>query len=75
MTQWEYTYLWWEGSATSTANGRLGQTTPPIGEEVMDKLGAMGADGRRYGRLGRLVILLGVVCGSVLLSVRVRRLV
>ena len=44
MTQWEYTYLWWEGSATSTASGQLGHTTPPIGEEVMDKLNDLGAD-------------------------------
>ena len=45
MNRWEYTYLWWEGSATSTANGQLGQTNPPIGEEVMDKLNALGAEG------------------------------
>lgn len=45
MKRWEYTYVWWEGSATSTANGQLGQTTPPIGEEVMDKLNALGAEG------------------------------
>ncbi len=45
MTQWEYTYIWWEGSATSTTSGRLGPTTPPIGEEVMDKLNSFGADG------------------------------
>ena len=36
MTRWEYTYLWWEGSATSTGNGRLGGTTLSTGEEVMD---------------------------------------
>lgn len=29
---------------TSTANGRLGQTTQPIGEEATDKLNAHGAD-------------------------------
>jgi hypothetical protein len=45
MTQWEYTYIWWEGSTTSTANGRLGETTPPIGDEVLDKLNALAADG------------------------------
>jgi len=45
MNRWEYTYLWWEGSTTSTANGHLGQTTPPIGEEVMDKLNALGVEG------------------------------
>ncbi len=45
MTQWEYTYIWWEGSTTSTANGQLGQTTSPIGEEVVEKLNALGAEG------------------------------
>ena len=45
MNRWEYTYLWWVGSATSTANGQLGPTTPPIGEEVMGKLNALGAEG------------------------------
>lgn len=45
MTRWEYTHLWWEGSTTSTANGQLGHTAPPIGEEVMDKLNALGAEG------------------------------
>lgn len=45
MTQWQYTYLWWEGSTTSVASGQLGQTTPSIGEEVLDKLNALGADG------------------------------
>ena len=45
MTTYEYTYLWWEGSATSTAGGRLGDTTPPIGEEVIDKINGLAADG------------------------------
>ncbi len=55
MTRWEYTYLWWEGSATSTANGRLGHTTPPIGEEVMDKRQGVPAERskpRKRRRLG-----------------------
>ena len=30
MNRWEYTYLWWEGSATSTNSGQVGHTTPPI---------------------------------------------
>ena len=29
MTRWEYTYLWWEGSATRTANGRLDHSNHP----------------------------------------------
>ncbi len=45
MTRWEYTYLWWEGSATTTSNGLLGPTTPPMSEEVIDKLNTLGADG------------------------------
>jgi hypothetical protein len=45
MTTYEYTYLWWEGSTTSTAGGRLGDTTPPIGEEVIDKINGLAADG------------------------------
>ncbi len=45
MNRWEYTYLWWEGSATSTANGQFGETTPPIGEGVMDELNALAAEG------------------------------
>ena len=45
MTTYEYTYLWWEGSATSTTGGRLGDTTPPIGEEVIDKINGLAADG------------------------------
>lgn len=34
-----------EGSASSTVNGRLGHTSPPKGEEVMDKPNALGAKG------------------------------
>ena len=45
MTTYEYTYLWWEGSTTSTTGGRLGDTTPPIGEEVIDKINGLAADG------------------------------
>ena len=45
MNRWEYTYLWWEASTTSTTNGQLGATTPPIGEEVIDKLNTLGAEG------------------------------
>lgn len=45
MTTFEYTYLWWEGSTTSTVGGRLGETTQPIGEEVIDKLNGLAADG------------------------------
>jgi hypothetical protein len=45
VTRWEYTCIWWEGSITSTANGQLGHTAPPIGEEVMGKLNALGAEG------------------------------
>lgn len=42
---YEYTYLWWEGSTTSIAGGRLAATTPPIGEEVIDKINGLGSDG------------------------------
>lgn len=45
MTTFEYTYLWWEGSTTDTTSGRLGDTTPPIGEEVMDKINGLASDG------------------------------
>lgn len=45
MTTYEYTYLWWEGSTTSTAGGRLGETTPPIGEEVIDKINSLATEG------------------------------
>ena len=45
MKTWEYTYIWWTGSVTSAATGRLGETTPPIGDEVLDKLNTLGADG------------------------------
>lgn len=45
MKRWEYTYVSWEGSATTTANGQLGQTTPPIGDEVMDEVNALAAEG------------------------------
>ena len=41
----EYTYLWWEGSTTRTTGGRLAATTPPIGEEVIDKINGLAADG------------------------------
>lgn len=43
MTTYEYTYLWWEGSTTSTAGNQ--PTTPPIGEEVIDKINSLAADG------------------------------
>jgi hypothetical protein len=40
---YEYTYLWWEGSTTSPA--RSEPTTPPIGEEVIDKINRLAAEG------------------------------
>lgn len=42
---YEYTYLWWEGSTTSTSAGHLTATTPPIGEEVIDKINGLASDG------------------------------
>lgn len=43
---YEYTYLWWEGSTTSTAAGSgIGETTPPIGEEVVDKINSLATEG------------------------------
>ena len=42
---YEYTYLWWEGSATSTTGGRLAPTTPPMREEVIDKINGLASDG------------------------------
>lgn len=51
MTTFEYTYLWWEGSTTSTTGGHLGETTPPIGEEVVDKLNSLAADGWEIDQL------------------------
>lgn len=42
---YEYTYLWWEGSTTSTADGRLAETTPPMGEEVIDKINGLAREG------------------------------
>ena len=43
MTTYEYTYLWWEGSTTSPTGAQ--PTTPPIGEEVIDKINGLAADG------------------------------
>ena len=43
MTTYEYTYLWWEGSTTSTVGTQ--PTTPPIGEEVLDKINSLATDG------------------------------
>ena len=51
MTTYEYTYLWWEGSVTSTTGGLLGDTTPPIGEEVIDKINGLAADGWLVDRI------------------------
>jgi len=45
IVTYEYTYLWWEGSATRTAGGRLAATTPPMGEEVIDKINGLAGDG------------------------------
>lgn len=45
MIRWEHTYIWCEGSAIRIANDRFGDTTPPIGKEVIDKLNALGVDG------------------------------
>ncbi|MFP3881894.1 MAG: hypothetical protein ACLFRT_09510 [Actinomycetota bacterium] len=42
---YEYTYLWWEGSTTSTVGANVGNTTPPIGEEVIDKINSLAAEG------------------------------
>ena len=43
MTTYEYTYLWWEGSTTNTTGKQ--PTTPPIGEEVIDKINSFASDG------------------------------
>jgi hypothetical protein len=43
MSTHEYTYLWWEGSITGPAG--TDHTTPPIGEEVIDKINSLAADG------------------------------
>jgi hypothetical protein len=40
---YEYTYLWWEGSTTSPE--LPDPTTPPIGDEVIDKINDLAADG------------------------------
>lgn len=45
MTAWEYTYLWWTGSTTRTNRGELADTAPPMGNEVLDQLNALGAEG------------------------------
>lgn len=44
MTQWEYTYLWWE-TPTGTASGGPAVANPPITEEILDKLNDLGTDG------------------------------
>lgn len=44
MTTYEYTYLWWEGSTTSTV-GQVDHTNPPIGEEVIDKINSLATEG------------------------------
>jgi len=45
MTQWEYTYLWWEASATPITGSRPGPTGPPINQEALDELNTLGASG------------------------------
>ena len=45
MTTYEYTYLWWEGSTTGPVGGAHQVATPPIGEEVLDKINTLAADG------------------------------
>jgi hypothetical protein len=40
---YEYTYLWWEGSTTGIASSSV--TTAPIGEEVIEKINTLAADG------------------------------
>jgi hypothetical protein len=42
---YEYTYLWWEGSTTSTVGRGVSETTPPIGEEVIDKINSLATEG------------------------------
>ena len=44
MTTYEYTYLWWEGSTTGPNGGRE-LATPPIGEEVIDKINSLATEG------------------------------
>ena len=48
---YEYTYLWWEGSTTSAASGHLAPTTPPIGEEVIDKINGLASDGWKIDQI------------------------
>jgi hypothetical protein len=43
MSTYEYTYLWWEGSTTGPTGGRE-LATPPIGEEVIDKINSLAAE-------------------------------
>jgi hypothetical protein len=40
---YEYTYLWWEGSTTNPELS--GPTTPPISEDVIDKINSLAAEG------------------------------
>jgi len=51
MTTYEYTYLWWEGSTTNPSGGPHEPTTPPIGEEVIDKINSLAADGWELDRV------------------------
>ena len=51
MTVWEYTYVWWEGSATDTARSHIRDTSPPIGDEVLDRLNGLGADSWEVGSI------------------------
>jgi hypothetical protein len=40
---YEYTYLWWEGSTTGSTDSTV--TTAPIGEDVIDKINSLAAEG------------------------------
>ena len=62
MTTYEYTYMWWEGSTTSTVGGRLGDTTPPIGEEVIDKINGLAADGWEVDQITAAPLTTGWIC-------------
>lgn len=44
MTQWEYTYLWWE-TPTGVTGSAPAAGGHPITEEILDKLNDLGSEG------------------------------
>jgi hypothetical protein len=59
---YEYTYLWWEGSTTSPSGSH--PTTPPLGEDVIDKINSLAIEGWELDQIAAAPLITGWISPS-----------